>query len=329
MSRGIRPFYVLAIGVAAASLLAAPAMAQKGKKPDGGGGGGGGDAAPPSGVVYYHFNAELISMGADGSNKTALGLPIGDAIPSMARHDGTRWFLHGYADLSVTNEANQTITLYSAPEGAEISQMRWISDPVAGVDAAVSWWEYHYPDDTHGVLVRAPVVYGANGEMTGLDLAAAEAFSGLYWDYDWSPDGTAVAYRNGSALWIYDIVTDVHTPLPTSINSQPRWSPDGTRIAYGASGENWTSIETIHLSDLSITEVARARNHGVNGKYVNRPIWSPDGQYIVYVHLNASGFDWYQDIIRRTRDGKSPTNLTADVTLSFIPWLNVLGWTLE
>src|SRR5690606_19511832 len=109
-----------------------------------------------------------------------------------------------------------------------------------------------------------------------------------------------VVYRDGSELWIYNTLTDMHVRLPTAASNQPRWSPDGTRIVYGAQTDNSTSIETIKLNDQSITVIASARNRGVNGKYVNNPLWSPDGKFIVYRHIDASSFDWYQDIVRRT-----------------------------
>ena len=281
----------MAIAVAIGFLCSAGALA---KKPDNPGGGGGGGSTSPSGVVYYSFPPDLIAMDADGANKTILEPAIGyDAIPSIAKHAGKRWFLHGYHDLNATNDANAIIELYSAPEGASTSQQRWVSDPVLGADAYVSWYE---SAGETGVLVRAPVVYGDEGEITGLDLSLAEYIYGTSPDYDWSPDGSAVVYRNENELWIYDTVTGEHVMLPATTGakprwSQPRWSPDGTRIAYDASAENWTSIETINLDDLSITVVAKARRHGINGKYVDRPTWSPDGKFILYRHLDASGFE--------------------------------------
>jgi hypothetical protein len=320
------------LGTAVAAVLLGAGFASAAPPPGkGGGGGGGGDAGSATGTVYYYYTPDLIAMDADGANKTILGLPIGDAIPSVAKHDGKRWFLHGYYDLYLTDDANTTVQLYSAPEGFTISGERWVSDAL-GADAFVSWYEVADGGAgmTDGVLVRAPVISGDAGEIVGLDLSSTEYVYGTSWDYDWSPDGTAIVYRNDKELWIYDTLADQHAMLPTTILFQPRWSPDGARIAYGARAESWTTIETIHLDDLSITVVAKARNHGVNGKYVDRPSWSPDGQFILYRHLDASGFDWYYDIMRCTHDGKSPTNLTGDVTMSFYGHgLTIVGWRLE
>ncbi|MFC1596541.1 hypothetical protein ACFL5Q_01155 [Planctomycetota bacterium] len=298
----------------------------------GGGGGGGGDSITATGVVYYYYTPDLISMDADGTNKTLVGLDIGSAIPSIAEHNDMRWFLQGYFDLYVTSADNTTVTLYTAPDDATIAAMRWISDPVGGADAYVSWYEVPVgsTDMTDGTLVRAPVIYSTDGDITGLDLTSAEYYFGTSWDYDWSPDGTFVVYRDENELWTYNTFTDEHDILPTTVSNQPRWSPDGTRIAYGASADNWTTIETVDLDALSITVVAKAKNRGVNGKFVSRPSWSPDGEFILYRHVDASGYDWYYDIMRCTHDGQSPTNLTADVTLLFhAHTLTTVGWRSE
>ena len=321
----------MAIAVAIGLLCSAGALAKKPDKPPG----GGGDSPTPSGVVYYWHTQDVIAMDADGANKTVAATGIGSAVPSIAKHDDMRWFLHGgYPDLNATSDANTTVTLYTVPDGVSISQMRWGSHPIAGKDAFVSWYE-SVAGVEEGVLVRAPVVYGDEGEITGLDLSLVECFSGTSLDYDWSPDGTAVVYRNENELWIYDTLSDKHAPLPATIGAepqwtQPRWSPDGTRIVYGASADTWTSIETIDLSDLSITVVAKAKHHGINGKYVDRPIWSPDGNFILYRYLDAAAYDWEYDIMRCTPDGGNPTNLTRDVTISFYAsWLTILGWCLD
>ena len=97
-------------------------------------------------------------------------------------------------------------------------------------------------------------------DVTGLDLTSAEYYFGTSWDYDWSPDGTFVVYRDENELWIYDTLNHQHAVVPTTVSNQPRWSPDGTRIVYGASAGNWTTIESIDLDDLSITVLAKAKN---------------------------------------------------------------------
>jgi TolB protein len=118
------------------------------------------------------------------------------------------------------------------------------------------------------------------------DLTIGELRAGCWpaTDLDWSPDGSALAYRCGGGM------TDRRSPrvhvlrisgsagarvVPTPTPAYwPSWSPDGTRLAYSTTkGPNERSaIYTVSLDGSK----RRLLAHGA------APAWSPAGNVIAY-----------------------------------------------
>jgi hypothetical protein len=129
----------------------------------------------------------------------------------------------------------------------------------------------------------------------------------------WSPDGTQIAYvapgggNNGLDIWVMD--ADGSNPVNLTQNAgdefDPAWAPDGERIAF-----------THHLRDAGSTPIYALTWIAPDGTGRERistdfvewdPIFTPDGQFMVYV-ISASAHDYFY--FRSAGDGfSSPRGL--------------------
>jgi hypothetical protein len=100
-----------------------------------------------------------------------------------------------------------------------------------------------------------------------------------WFDLDWSPDGTRLAFVSGVGTKneeIYAINSDGtgRTVLNTVDRaSSPSWSPNGKWIAYAGVDENGTAVYASRVDGSQGRLLAR---HG------SGPAWSPDGTTIAY-----------------------------------------------
>ena len=114
----------------------------------------------------------------------------------------------------------------------------------------------------------------------------------------WSPDGSQIAYvasgggNNGLDIWVMD--ADGGNPVDVTQNAgdefDPTWSPDGEWIAF-----------THHLRDAGSTPIyalTRVRPDGTSRERISTdfvewdPVFTPDGQFMVYV-ISASSHDYF------------------------------------
>lgn len=109
----------------------------------------------------------------------------------------------------------------------------------------------------------------------------------------WSPDGTKVVYQGkDDKILIYDLKT--HDSTTVVSGTQPTWSPDGNWIAC-RDGEKYFRIQPNGAGK----KVLFTRSRAVSGLY-----WSPDSQFVAYVHQDFFSLDteFYHLFVRRLRD---------------------------
>jgi TolB protein len=114
---------------------------------------------------------------------------------------------------------------------------------------------------------------------SGLHALTPDHFS-LFWPV-WSPDSRSLLVVQGQGLSSLVLVRPGkprHVLVSTGDPSHPSWSPDGRRIAFEGSGGIWVA-----RSDGSAAHVIRS-DDGTDGVLLHRPVWSPDGRWLLVVH---------------------------------------------
>ncbi|HEX2056859.1 MAG TPA: hypothetical protein VHI71_00680 [Actinomycetota bacterium] len=97
--------------------------------------------------------------------------------------------------------------------------------------------------------------------------------------YDWSPDGSFLAYGNGD-VWVLEVATGEKVNLTSSpgvYEDQPSWSPDGARIAFTRAGDVW-AMDADGSNAARVTEGAALDS---------TPDWSPVGDLISYLRFEG------------------------------------------
>jgi len=340
------------IAVAIGLFCCAEALAKKPPNPPGGGGGGGGGDIP-AGTVYFQHDGLAKSMNADGSQKSDEAAGVSGS-PSHALHDGRRWFAGVKFDTPPLTGLFATAT-YTDSQGDPVAKIvplilpgadgdwevawanvRWVFDFQAalaganGTDGMISWLAVRRADGevVDSAICRAPVLFDADtGAITGLDLTSVERFPVSSSDFDWSPEGTEIAFAYAKAISVYDTLSGALAPLPMSSAVHPAWSPDGRQIAFVETEELEDRIKTIQLDSQSQSTVTSVRRRNWQGDYLLHPHWSPDAKHLIYDKENWKASREASDVWRIGVDGKANTNLTADIdTHLFTTPANALGW---
>lgn len=124
----------------------------------------------------------------------------------------------------------------------------------------------------------------------------------------WSPDGTRLAFKYGTELYLFDSRDGTQRLLPTGVEvdgaSRPAWSPDGNEIAFASvvteedvaeavQAGKYSSGATSSLSDLYAIEVVSGRVRKLTtGRQTTDPAWAP-GRQIVYSSLQQGRWELY------------------------------------
>lgn len=129
--------------------------------------------------------------------------------------------------------------------------------------------------------------------------AARQLTSGKQDDLEpaFSADGKTIAYRRGSDIYLIASVAPGKPRLFAASARRPRYSPDGRQIAY------WTS------TGLFVRESRGDRTRRLRAEFrsARDPVWSPDGQHLLFAGCRDStveSCDWW--VVREADDQAEP-----------------------
>lgn len=167
-------------------------------------------------------------------------------------------------------------------------------------DGSVPSWS---PEGTKIVFARpdnelmVPIGEGSSASAFHLYVMDADGTNvrrltdGQYADYSptWSPDGTQIAFiRSGLGLFVMNADgSDQRAVLgPGAEIGPPDWSPEGTSIALTVNGVDGgrpggVMLVSVNASDTTAIVPGTEADYP---DYVSNPTWSPDGQWIAYIH---------------------------------------------
>ncbi len=181
---------------------------------------------------------------------------------------------------------------------------------------------------------------GGSGPEDRLYTAAADGsdlrrLADIHAEYpSWSPDGSKVAFDDGSTIAIRDwsnarghiyIVNADGTGLAQATSGEgaeftPAWSPDGTHIALTATGQAG-SPPGIFILDIATGEMHPITANPYAGYLDKEPDYSPDGEQIVFVRdrqlVEAGGSKDLAALFVVNADGSGLRQLT--------PWEAAVG----
>jgi dipeptidyl aminopeptidase/acylaminoacyl peptidase len=177
----------------------------------------------------------------------------------------------GWYGLSSIGGNGRLRVLARCPGGAawcgEVESVDWAPD---GRWLALSVSSFGRANPANGIHVVNPST-GADRHVR----RCGEAGECDWFDLDWSPDGTRLAYVSRGTISVIG-ADGSRTVLATGTeghDASPTWSPDGRQIAYSTRGGESSSVHVIGVDGTDRRLLAR-RAWG--------PAWSPDGTTIAY-----------------------------------------------
>jgi eukaryotic-like serine/threonine-protein kinase len=175
----------------------------------------------------------------------------------------------------------------------------------------------------HGIQV-VPALGGAPRNLTRVDpngvaggVVSVSPISG----FDWSPDGTRIAWTSGYGDSVITIVP-LNGGTPTALRaplapSAPAWSPDGRRIAVAAGNPAFV-FGTGYFGNSGAGSVWIVPLDGSGPKKLTSdtavnlaPQWSADGHDLFWISDRDGSRDVYQQVLR---DGLTPVGAPRRVT---------------
>jgi serine/threonine-protein kinase len=158
------------------------------------------------------------------------------------------------------------------------------------------------PEVRNGALYTIPALGGSP------TLVLPPRDGGVAVSPSWSPDGTRIAYCAEEGVYVIPAAGGSPRQVVKAARSHsPRWSIDGTLLAYVAGGTEFVlgedQLGNTELSGIHIVSVQAGVDRAVtDGQSLDfSPVWTRDGQGLLFVSSRRGGRDVYR--LRLSRSG--------------------------
>ena len=277
--------------------------------------------APTSAKIAYSSwregNLDIYVMNPDGSEEVRLThhlardggpkwSPTGEQILFSSDRDGApgEWDLY-LMDADGSNvrrvfekEANRNGATWS-PDGKQIAYSRWEQGKFIVYIAPVDDKKINSKKEERVALGYSPI---------------------------WSPDGTEIVFLTGRLnqprrVTVFNLKTENQKFLP--FPDVPKWvrhfawSPEGDRFAFA-----WYNRVEVRHEDFKLETIYIVNRDGTGlrqiieeGKRAVEPVWSPQGDALLYSQLDKSDM---QQIFKVTLDGGEPVQLSNPGFRNFV-----------
>jgi len=233
-----------------------------------------------NGLVVSDQDWHIVVHGIDGSDRRQITTTTYDFWPRWSP-DGTRLAAYRNPDSVVTG---QGISLWvMRPDGSEARNVT----PGLEIELLDEWQFSWAPTNDRLVFASGPSV-GSGIWVATLDGASPRQIVPDDLNASapaWSPDGTAIAFQQGTYGSIYLVNPDGSnlrrlTPTEHAFTgySGPAWSPDGTKLLFFAGDPGLHDIWVVNRDGSG--ERALAAEASLLDERL--PVWSPDGSRIAY-----------------------------------------------
>jgi dipeptidyl aminopeptidase/acylaminoacyl peptidase len=127
----------------------------------------------------------------------------------------------------------------------------------------------------------------------------------------WSPDGTRLAVRRDTDIYVLDVIgaaAPVRLTTVGPLNQMASWSPDGTQIAFMSTREpgNYASVFVMNADGSGQVNLTPKQDGGINTWSSRAPAWSPNGKYLYFTGIRPGAATEQIYVMRADGTGEVP-----------------------